>query len=76
MYCPYKRDVGSYLKFYTKFFLRGKEIIEIKEIVKPNNGMKFCWGINSKLEEKKDFQNSEMMFCKLFTARGGMCGPI
>ena len=37
-------------------------------------GIKFYWGINSKLE--KDFQNSETLFCKLFTARGGMCGPI
>ena len=35
------------------FFLWDKEIIEIKEIVKLNNGMKFCWGINSKLEEKR-----------------------
>ena len=36
--------------------------------------MKIYWGINSKLE--KDFQNSETLFCKLFTAWGGMCGPI
>ena len=48
--------------------------MEIKEIVKLNSGMKFYWGINSKLE--KDFQNSETLFCKLFTVRGGMCGPI
>ena len=46
------------------------EIIEIKEIVKLNNGMKFCWGINSKIRKKKDFQNSEMMFCKLFYSEG------
>ena len=45
-----------------------------KEIVKLYNSMKFYWGINSKLE--KDFQNSETLFCKLFTAQGGMCGPI
>ena len=74
LYCWYERDVGSYLKFYIKIFFTGKEIMEIKEIVKLNNGMKFYWGINSKLE--KDFQNSETLFCKLFTARGGMCGPI
>ena len=32
-----------------KIFLWGKEIIEIKEIVKLNNGMKFYWGTNSKI---------------------------
>ena len=74
LYCLYKRDVGSYLKFYANFFLRGRKLMEIKELVKLNNDMKFYWGINSKLE--KDFQNSEMLFCKLFTARGGMCIPI
>ena len=36
--------------------------------------MKFYWGINSKLE--KDFQNTETLFCKLFTAQGGMFSPI
>ena len=44
--------------------------MELKEIVKLNNGMKFYWGINSKLE--KDFQNSEPLFCKLLQ-RGEAC---
>ena len=45
-----------------------------EEIVKLYNSMKIYWGINSKLE--KNFQNSETLFCKLFTVRGGMCSPI
>ena len=72
LYCRYERDVCSYLKFLYKIFFTGEG--NNKEIVKLDNSMKFYWGINSKLE--KDFQNSETLFCKVFTARGGMCGPI
>ena len=28
LYCRYERNVCSYLKFYTKFFLQGKEIMK------------------------------------------------
>ena len=38
------------------------EIIEIKEKVKQNNGMKFRWGINSKLEKKKIFKTVKRCF--------------
>ena len=70
-YCRYERDVCSYLKFYAKFFLMGEGN---KESVRLYNSMKIYWGINSKVE--KDFQNSETLFCKLFTAWGGMCSLI
>ena len=67
------REMLARLKIFIQiFFFMGEG--NNKEIVKLYNGMKFYWGINSKLE--KDFQNSETLFCKLFTARGGMCGPI
>ena len=45
-----------------------------KEIVMWCNGMKLIGELTQKLE--KDFQNSETLICKLFTVRGGMCGPI
>ena len=72
LYSRYERDVCSYLKFFYKFFFTGEGNNE--EIVKLYNSIKIYWGINSKLE--KDFQNSETLFCKLFTVREGMCGPI
>ena len=71
LYCWYERDVCLYLKFFIKFFTgEGNN----KEIVELYNSMKICWGINSKLE--KDFQNSETLFCKLFTARGACVVPF
>ena len=63
LYCRYERDVCSYLKFYANSFLTGEG--NNKEIVRLYNSLKIYWGINSKLE--KDFQNSETLFCKLFT---------
>ena len=74
LYSRYERDVCSYLKFffYKFFFLQWEG--NNKEIVKLYISIKIYWRINSKLE--KDFQNSETLFCKLFTVRRGMCGPI
>ena len=72
LYCQCEGDVCSYLKCLEIIFFTGEG--NNKEIVKLYNGMKICWGINSKLE--KYFQNSKALFCKLFTARGGMCSPI
>ena len=48
------------------------EIIEIKEIVKLNNGMKFCWGINSKIRKKKIFKTVKRCFVS-FLQRGEAC---